>query len=45
MGHSILPYETEGCLDVHEIGDLDKTARWIEANGVPRPEFGTDQSL
>jgi len=39
MGRTILPYETHGCLDVHDLEDIDRTAKWIEANGVPRPDF------
>ena len=39
MGARILPYETEGCFDVHTPEDLEATARWLEAKGVPRPAF------
>ena len=40
MGSRILPFETEGCSDVHDLADLQKTADWIEANAIPRPDFG-----
>jgi CMP-N-acetylneuraminic acid synthetase len=39
MGRRISPYETHGCLDVHDIEDIDRTAAWIQANGVPKPDF------
>ena len=39
MGSRILPFETEGCSDVHDLADLETTARWIEANHIPRPAF------
>lgn len=38
MGSSILPFETEGCRDVHDLSDLDTTAEWIVKNRIPRPE-------
>lgn len=37
MGQKIKPYITEGCLDVHDLEDLDHTARWITENNVPYP--------
>jgi len=40
MGSRILPYETEGCHDVHDAADLETTARWLVANNIPRPDFG-----
>lgn len=39
MGSHILPYETEGCFDVHSVEDLGKTEKWIDRHGIPRPEF------
>ena len=39
MGSRILPFETEGCSDVHDLADLETTARWIEANHIPLPRF------
>lgn len=39
MGSRILPFETEGCRDVHDLADLETTAAWIVANNVPRPDF------
>jgi hypothetical protein len=42
MGHNILPYETEGCLDVHDLEDYERTERWIEEHGLPHPQFGAD---
>jgi CMP-N-acetylneuraminic acid synthetase len=37
MGSSILPFETEGCRDVHDLADLEITAQWIGRNRVPAP--------
>jgi CMP-N-acetylneuraminic acid synthetase len=39
MGSRILPFETEGCRDVHDLHDLETTAQWIVANGIPAPSF------
>jgi CMP-N-acetylneuraminic acid synthetase len=39
MGAHILPYETEGCRDVHDAADLAATAEWLLRNKVPRPDF------
>ncbi len=39
MGQAILPYRTEGCLDVHDLEDLERTAAWIDAHNIPRPTF------
>ena len=39
MGSRILPFETEGCRDVHDLADLQTTADWIVANEIPRPDF------
>lgn len=39
MGSRILPYLTHGCLDVHDLEDLERTAEWIRQNGVPAPSF------
>ena len=41
MGSRILPFETEGCRDVHDLADLQTTADWIVANEIPRPDFGS----
>lgn len=34
MGNKIMPYITEGCFDVHDLEDLEKTAKWIENEGI-----------
>jgi hypothetical protein len=34
MGSNILPYITEGCFDVHDFEDLEKTENWIKDNGL-----------
>ncbi|MFB2553695.1 cytidylyltransferase domain-containing protein [Ensifer soli] len=39
MGSRILPYMTTGCLDVHDLEDLDRTAAWITEHGIPHPSF------
>ncbi|HAD84312.1 MAG TPA: CMP-N-acetylneuraminic acid synthetase [Brevundimonas sp.] len=39
MGRRILPFVTQGCLDVHTLEDIDRTAAWITANKVSPPEF------
>jgi CMP-N-acetylneuraminic acid synthetase len=39
MGSNILPFETEGCRDVHDLADLEATARWIVDNGIKEPGF------
>jgi CMP-N-acetylneuraminic acid synthetase len=39
MGSRILPFETEGCKDVHDLADLETTAQWIVANAIPKPDF------
>jgi CMP-N-acetylneuraminic acid synthetase len=39
MGSYILPFETEGCHDVHDPADLETTARWLIDNEIPRPDF------
>jgi CMP-N-acetylneuraminic acid synthetase len=39
MGSHILPFETEGCRDVHDLADLDVTGRWLVANAIPQPDF------
>ncbi|GAO38099.1 hypothetical protein SCH01S_03_00740 [Sphingomonas changbaiensis NBRC 104936] len=41
MGSHILPFETQGCRDVHDLEDLKTTADWIVENNIPRPSFGT----
>lgn len=38
MGTRIKPYPTEGCLDVHTLEDLDRTASWLIENKVPFPD-------
>lgn len=40
MGSTILPYETKGCRDVHDLEDLALTAEWITRNNIPKPSFG-----
>lgn len=45
MGSHILPFETSGCRDVHDLADLDATAQWILANNIPRPAFGTPTAM
>lgn len=40
MGSRILPFETSGCRDVHDLADLDTTAQWITEHGIPFPAFG-----
>lgn len=37
MGQKIKPYITEGCLDVHDLEDIEKTERWIHKHQVPVP--------
>jgi len=44
MGSSILPFETEGCRDVHDLADLEATAQWIVRNQIPSPGFGSKSS-
>lgn len=39
MGRRILPFMTQGCLDVHTLEDLDRTAAWIMNNKVALPDF------
>jgi len=39
MGRTILPYETHGCLDVHDMEDYEKTGCWILEHNVPKPDF------
>jgi CMP-N,N'-diacetyllegionaminic acid synthase len=39
MGTKIKPYITEGCLDVHDIEDIDRTEKWIKENKVITPSF------
>jgi CMP-N-acetylneuraminic acid synthetase len=39
MGDRIKPFVTEGCLDVHDLEDYERTADWIRKNGVPTPGF------
>lgn len=40
MGSRILPFETQGCRDVHDLEDLETTAAWITEHGIPKPCFG-----
>ena len=37
MGNRILPFETQGCFDVHSQEDLDLTANWLKENNIPSP--------
>lgn len=39
MGSRILPYETQGCHDVHDAADLETTAKWLIDNRIERPDF------
>lgn len=39
MGSRIVPFETEGCRDVHTMADLETTAQWIRDHGIPEPAF------
>lgn len=39
MGSRILPFETTGCRDVHDLVDLEATAQWITEHGIPMPAF------
>jgi CMP-N-acetylneuraminic acid synthetase len=39
MGSHIMPFETEGCRDVHDLNDLDTTAQWIADHAIPHPFF------
>lgn len=39
MGRRIAPYETSGCLDVHTLDDLEKTAVWLRAHDIAPPDF------
>ncbi len=41
MGNRIKPYVTEGCFDVHNMGDLKKTEEWLIKNNVQLPHFHT----
>lgn len=41
MGSHIIPFETEGCRDVHDLADLQTTADWILKNKIPKPAFAT----
>jgi CMP-N-acetylneuraminic acid synthetase len=42
MGSHIIPFETQGCRDVHDLADLQTTADWILENKIPQPCFGAD---
>lgn len=39
MGPVILPYETNGCLDIHSLVDIKLTEDWITEHKVPAPAF------
>lgn len=39
MGSHIVPFETQGCKDVHDLADLETTAQWLLDNAIPRPFF------
>ena len=45
MGSRILPYVTEGCLDVHSLEDLEVTARWIKDHDVPTPTLDSSAQV
>lgn len=42
MGSHILPFETEGCQDVHDAADLETTAQWLVRNEISRPVFANE---
>lgn len=44
MGSRILPFETNGCSDIHSLEDLEITARWITENDIPVPAFGAGEN-
>jgi CMP-N-acetylneuraminic acid synthetase len=44
MGSHILPFETEGCRDVHDMADLETTAEWLVRNAIPAPCFRSGTS-
>jgi CMP-N-acetylneuraminic acid synthetase len=39
MGSRIIPFETHGCRDVHDLADLQATAQWLLDNEIPKPCF------
>lgn len=39
MGNRIMPYLTEGCLDVHDLEDIVTTEKWITDHSVIRPDW------
>jgi len=39
MGQKIVPYITEGCFDIHNLEDIQKTKEWIINNHIKKPEF------
>jgi len=39
MGEKIIPYITEGCFDIHDIGDIKKTEEWLIKNQIKSPDF------
>lgn len=39
MGNKILPYITNGCLDVHDENDILKTEKWIKDNKILKPKL------
>jgi len=42
MGNRIKPYLTSGCLDVHDLEDIEKTEKWITDNNIPAPDFKSE---
>tara|TARA_A100001015_G_C14854786_1_gene657915 strand:- start:252 stop:974 length:723 start_codon:yes stop_codon:yes gene_type:complete len=39
MGNKILPYITNGCLDVHDENDILQTEKWIKDNKILKPKL------
>lgn len=39
MGGRIIPYETDGGVDVHEAGDLIRAEEWLQRKAVAKPTF------
>lgn len=39
MGSHILPFETQGCRDVHDLADLASTEQLLVDHGIPKPAF------
>ncbi len=39
MGNKIFPYITEGCFDIHNYNDIQKTESWLIKNKIKPPNF------